>query len=170
VPVVVGKGGNVEWERMEGSDRAVKMRVDGCAGGGKNDNSETGMRRIVAPAPRPAFVKLVSSEDSMGVSRREVGNGPPLTASPMVVMCCDSMACPEEREVKDVALAAGLVEPVVDTPGTKILLVSAACSGMYNNLRRWIESDAHILLHLRICAIVTPYLSATPGRESVGRT
>lgn len=72
--------------------------------------------------------------------------------------------------MKDVALAAGLVEPEVETLWTRILLVSAACSGMYKTLRRWIESDAHILLHLRICATVTPYLSATPARESVGRT
>ena len=170
MPVIVGRGGNVVWERIETSDRAVKMRVEGCAGGGKNDNSETGMRRIVAPTPSPAFVRLASSEDSMGGSRRDIGNGPPLTGPPMVVMCCDSIACPEEREVKDVALAAGLVELAVDTPGTRILLVSAACRGMYKILRRWIESDAHILLHLRICATVTPYLSATPGRESVGRT
>ena len=32
-------------------------------------------------------------------------------------------------------------EPQVDTLGTSILLVSAACSGMYKNLRRCIESD-----------------------------
>ena len=146
------------------------MRVEGWAGGGKNDNSETGMRLIVAPASRPAFARLVSSEDSMGASRRDVGNGRPRTASPMTVVCCDSMACPEEREVKDVALAAGLVEPPVETPGTRILLVSAACNGIYKTLRRCIVSEAHILLHLRICATVTPYLSATPGRESVGRT
>jgi len=71
--------------------------------------------------------------------------------------------------VNDVALAAGVVEPEV-TPGTRILLVSAANSGMFKTVRRWIESDAHILLHLRICATVTPYLSATPASESVGRT
>ena len=72
--------------------------------------------------------------------------------------------------MRDVALAAGLVEPEIGAPGIRTLLVSAACSGIYKTLRRWIESDAHILLHLRICATVTPYLRATPGRESVGRT
>lgn len=170
VPVIVGNGGSVEWGKVEGSDRTVKMRVEGWAGGGKNDNSETGMRLIVAPASRPAFARLVSSEDSMGASRRDAGKGPPLTASPITVACCKEVASPEEREVKDVELAAGLVEPAVDTPGTRILLVSAACSGMYKTSRRCIVSEAHILLHLRICATVTPYLSATPGSESVGRT
>lgn len=86
MPVIAGNGGNVEWERVEGSDRTVKMRVEGWAGGGKNDNSETGMRLMVAPASRPAFARLVSSEDSMGASRRDVGSGPPLTASPMTVV------------------------------------------------------------------------------------
>ena len=170
MPVIVGNDGNVARERVERSGRSVDTRVEDCVGGGKNDNSEIGMRLIVAPAPRPAFARLDSSEDSMGASRRDGDSGPLPTASPTAVWCCDSMTCPGERDMKDVALAAGLVEPEVETLWTRILLVSAACSGIYKTLRRWIESDAHILLHLRICATVTPYLSATPARESVGWT
>ena len=169
VPVLIGNGGNVERERVERSGRSVDTRLEGCVGGGKNDNSEIGTRLIVAPVPSPAFARLDSSEDSMGASRRDVDGGPLPNASPTAVLCCDSMACPGEGDIKDVALAAGLAEPEVDTLGTRILLASAACSGMYKTLRRCVESDAHILLHLRIWATVTPYLSATPARESVGR-
>ena len=84
VPVAVGNGGTVERERVEKSGRSVKMRVEGCAGGGKNDNSEIGMRLIVAPAPRPALARLDSSDDSIGASRRGDDNDPPPTASTTV--------------------------------------------------------------------------------------
>lgn len=85
MPAIVENGGNVENWRVEGSDRSVKVRLEGCVGGGKNDSSEIGMRLIVAPAPRPAFARLDSSENSMGASRRDVDGGPPPTASPMSV-------------------------------------------------------------------------------------
>lgn len=85
MPVIVGNGGNVEKERVERSGRSVDMRAEGCVGGGKNDNSEKGMRLIVAPAPRPAFARLDSSKDSMGVSRRDVDGGPLPIASPTPV-------------------------------------------------------------------------------------
>jgi hypothetical protein len=85
VPVSVGNGGSVEPERMEECGCSVKTRVEGCAGGGKNDSSEIGMRLIVAFTPRLAFVRLGSSEGSRGSLRRDVDDGSAPAASPVTV-------------------------------------------------------------------------------------